>query len=300
MKSTENISLEKTQSRSVKGIITSIATREGAGFAVRRPFPTHSLSFVDPFLLLDHMEPVTLAPGAAKGAPDHPHRGFETVTYMLEGHFVHRDSAGNSGIIGPGDVQWMTAGQGVVHSEMPDDELLEKGGRLHGFQIWVNLPAKEKLIAPRYQDIPSKLIPIAESEDGKIWVKVIAGRSMGKEAVIDTRTPITFLHAKLKPGAKLVQPISPQYNTLAYVVEGKGYFGKEQLPAETDQLVLFSSDGQTVSIESADKEELSVLILAGLPLNEPVARYGPFVMNTQSEIVQALQDYKAGRMGVIN
>jgi len=300
MKSTENMSLEKTQSRSVKGIITSIATREGAGFAVRRPFPTHSLSFVDPFLLLDHMEPVTLAPGAAKGAPDHPHRGFETVTYMLEGHFVHRDSAGNSGIIGPGDVQWMTAGQGVVHSEMPDDELLEKGGRLHGFQIWVNLPAKEKLIAPRYQDIPSKLIPIAESEDGKVWVKVIAGRSMGKQAVIDTRTAITFLHAKLKPGAKLVQPISPQYNTFAYVVEGKGYFGNEQLPAETDQLVLFSNDGQTVSIESSDKEELSVLILGGLPLNEPVARYGPFVMNTQSEIVQAIEDYKAGRMGLIN
>ncbi len=299
MKSTENMNLEKTQSRSVKGIITSIATREGAGFAVRRPFPTHSLSFVDPFLLLDHMEPVTLAPGAAKGAPDHPHRGFETVTYMLEGHFVHRDSAGNSGIIGPGDVQWMTAGQGVVHSEMPDDELLEKGGRLHGFQIWVNLPAKEKLIAPRYQDIPSKLIPIAESDDGKVWVKVIAGRSMGKEAVIDTRTAITFLHAKLKPGAKLVQPISPQYNTFAYVVEGKGYFGNEQLPAETDQLVLFSNDGQTVSIESSDKEELSVLILGGLPLNEPVARYGPFVMNTQSEIVQAIEDYKAGRMGLI-
>jgi hypothetical protein len=183
---------------------------------------------------------------------------------------------------------------------MPDDELLEKGGRLHGFQIWVNLPAKEKLIAPRYQDIPSKLIPIAESEDGKVWVKVIAGRSMGKEAVIDTRTAITFLHAKLKPGAKLVQPISPQYNTFAYVVEGKGYFGNEQLPAETDQLVLFSNDGQTVSIESSDKEELSVLILGGLPLNEPVARYGPFVMNTQSEIVQAIEDYKAGRMGLIN
>ncbi len=300
MKNTENLNLERTKSRSVKGIITSIATREGAGFAVRRPFPTHSLSYVDPFLLLDHMEPVTLAPGAARGAPDHPHRGFETVTYMLEGHFVHRDSAGNSGTIGPGDVQWMTAGQGVVHSEMPDDELLENGGRLHGFQIWVNLPAREKLIAPRYQDIPSSQIPIAESEDGKVWVKVIAGQSMGKEAVIDTRTPITFLHAKLKPGAKLVQPVSSQYNTFAYVVEGKGYFGNEQLPAETDQLVLFSNDGDTVLIETQDNKELSVLILAGLPLNEPVARYGPFVMNTQSEIVQALQDYQAGRMGSIN
>ena len=300
MKSTENANLEKTQSRSVKGIITSIATREGAGFAVRRPFPTQALSLVDPFLLLDHMEPVTLGPGAAKGAPDHPHRGFETVTYMLEGHFVHRDSAGNSGIIGPGDVQWMTAGQGVVHSEMPDDELIENGGRLHGFQIWVNLPAKEKMIAPRYQDIPSGQIPIAESADGKVWVKVIAGQSMGKEAVIDTKTPITFLHVKLQPGAKLEQKIPYQYNTFAYVIEGKGYFGKELLPAESDQLVLFSHDGETVSFEAAEKQSLSVLILGGLPLNEPVARYGPFVMNTQNEIVQALQDYQNGRMGVIN
>ncbi len=300
MKSTENGKLEKTQSRSVKGIITSIATREGAGFAVRRPFPTQSLSFVDPFLLLDHMEPVTLAPGAARGAPDHPHRGFETVTYMLEGHFVHRDSAGNSGTIGPGDVQWMTAGQGVVHSEMPDDDLLENGGRLHGFQIWVNLPAKEKMIAPRYQDIPSSQIPIAESEDGKVWVKVIAGQSMGKEAVIDTKTPITFLHVKLQPGAKLEQSIPYQYNTFAYVVEGKGYFGKEQLPAETDQLVLFSHDGETVSLEASEKQALSVLILGGMPLGEPIARYGPFVMNTQNEIVKALQDYQNGRMGAIN
>jgi redox-sensitive bicupin YhaK (pirin superfamily) len=300
MKSTENVKLEKTQSRSVKGIITSIATREGAGFAVRRPFPTQALSFVDPFLLLDHMEPVTLAPGAARGAPDHPHRGFETVTYMLEGHFVHRDSAGNSGVIGPGDVQWMTAGQGVVHSEMPDEELLENGGRLHGFQIWVNLPSREKMSAPRYQDIPSSQIPIAESEDGNIWVKVIAGQSMGKEAVIDTKTPITFLHVKLQPGAKLLQPIPLQYNTFAYVVEGKGYFGKERMPGESDQLVLFSHDAECVLLEASEKEALSVLILGGLPLGEPVARYGPFVMNTQNEIVQALQDYQNGRMGAIN
>lgn len=300
MKSTENASLEKTQSRSVKGIITSIATREGAGFAVRRPFPTQAMSLVDPFLLLDHMEPVTLAPGAARGAPDHPHRGFETVTYMLEGHFVHRDSAGNSGVIGPGDVQWMTAGQGVVHSEMPDEDLLENGGRLHGFQIWVNLPAKDKLIAPRYQDIPSSQIPIAQSDDGKIWVKVIAGQAMGKEAVIDTRTPITYLHFKLKPGAKLLQPISSQYNTFAYVVDGKGFFGAEQLPAGTDQLVLFSNDGDNIRIETGEKEELSVLLLGGQPLCEPVARYGPFVMNTQKEIVQALKDYQEGRMGAIH
>lgn len=295
--STENSS---TKSRTIREIVTAIATREGAGFAVRRPFPTKSLSLVDPFLLLDHMEPVTLAPGAAKGAPDHPHRGFETVTYMLEGHFVHKDSAGNSGIIGPGDVQWMTAGQGVVHSEMPDEELLENGGRLHGFQIWVNLPAKEKMMAPRYQDIPSVNIPIYESEDGKVWVKVIAGKSMDKEAVIDTRTPITFLHVKLQPGASLSQPIPPQYNTFAYIVEGKGCFGNEGLAAETDQLVLFENDAENVFLQASENEPLSVLILGGMPLSEPVARYGPFVMNTQNEIVQALKDYQSGRMGAIN
>ncbi|MBS1957766.1 MAG: pirin family protein [Cyanobacteria bacterium SZAS-4] len=300
MKSTENINLEKTKARSVKGIITSIATREGAGFAVRRPFPTQSLSLVDPFLLLDHMEPVTLAPGAAKGAPDHPHRGFETVTYMLEGHFVHKDSAGNSGVIGPGDVQWMTAGSGVVHSEMPDEELVENGGRLHGFQIWVNLPAKDKMMAPRYQDIPSAQIPIAESEDGRVWVKVVAGQSLGKEAVIDTRTPITFLHVKLQPGASLNQPLPPHFNTFAYIVEGKGYFGNEKLPAETDQLVLFGNDGDHACLQASDFEPVSLLLLGGLPLGEPVARYGPFVMNTQKEIVQALHDYQNGRMGVIN
>jgi len=300
MKSKELLNAENTQSRKVKSIVTSIATREGAGFAVRRPFPTQSLMQVDPFLLLDHMEPVTLAPGAARGAPDHPHRGFETVTYMLEGHFVHKDSAGNSGTIGPGDVQWMTAGQGVVHSEMPDDDLLDNGGRLHGFQIWVNLPAKDKMIAPRYQDIPSANIPICESEDGKVWVKVIVGKSMGKEAVIDTRTPITFLHVKLQPGASLNQSIPLQYNAFAYVVEGKGYFGKEGMPAESDQLVLFDGDAENIFLQASDGEALSVLLLGGLPLSEPIARYGPFVMNTQTEIVQALKDYQSGRMGAIN
>lgn len=299
MKSTANRNFETTKSRSVQNVITSIATKEGAGFAVRRPFPTQRLSIVDPFLLLDHMEPVTLAPGAAKGAPDHPHRGFETVTYMLEGHFVHRDSAGNSGTIGPGDVQWMTAGQGVVHSEMPDEDLLDNGGRLHGFQIWVNLPAKDKMMPPRYQDIPSSKIPIAESEDGKVWVKVVAGKSLGEEAVIDTRTPITFLHIKLQPGGKITQPIPSHYNSFCYVIEGSGLFGSEKQKADADQLVLFGNDGDEVLIEAPENDSLSVLLLGGLPLNEPVARYGPFVMNTQDEIVQALKDYQSGRMGVI-
>jgi len=287
------------KTRSVKDVVTSIHAREGAGFKIRRPFPTKTLSFVDPFLLLDHMEPVDLGPGEAKGAPDHPHRGFETVTYMLEGNFEHRDSAGNRGIIGPGDVQWMTAGAGVVHSEMPDKTLLEKGGRLHGFQIWVNLPASDKMIAPRYQDIPSVRIPVVESEDGQVKVKVIAGESMRARAVIDTRTPIVFLHFNLEPGARVLQPLPESYNALAYVIDGKGLFGEAQIPAGADQLVLFDNDGQTIEIDAGQSEPLSVLLLGGIPLNEPVARYGPFVMNTQEQIIEAISDFQNGRMGAI-
>lgn len=287
------------KTRIVKDVVTSIHAREGAGFKIRRPFPTRSLSFVDPFLLLDHMEPVELGPGEAKGAPDHPHRGFETVTYMLEGNFEHKDSAGNHGIIGPGDVQWMTAGAGVVHSEMPDSTLTEKGGRLHGFQIWVNLPARDKMIAPRYQDIPSAKIPVVESEDGLVKVKVIAGESMGAHAVIDTRTPIFFLHFNLKPGAQVIQPVPAGYNALAYVIEGKGLFGETQTAAGSDQLVLFGSDGEGIAIKTEQSESLSVLLLGGIPLNEPVARYGPFVMNTQQQIVEAIEDFQNGRMGAI-
>lgn len=287
------------KTRSVKDVVTSIHAREGAGFKIRRPFPTKTLSFVDPFLLLDHMEPVDLGPGEAKGAPDHPHRGFETVTYMLEGNFEHRDSAGNRGIIGPGDVQWMTAGAGVVHSEMPDKTLLEKGGRLHGFQIWVNLPASDKMIAPRYQDIPAVRIPVVESEDGLVKVKVVAGESMGARAVIDTRTPIVFLHFNLEPGARVLQPLPESYNALAYVIDGKGLFGEAQIPASADQLVLFDNDGQAIEIDAGQSEPLSVLLLGGIPLNEPVARYGPFVMNTQEQIIEAISDFQNGRMGAI-
>src|SRR5215470_12850488 len=176
--------------RNIASIITASRQQEGGGFYVRRPFPTSQLSLIDPFLLLDHMEPKQLAPGEARGAPDHPHRGFETVTYMLEGGMVHKDSAGNSGRLNPGDVQWMTAGSGVIHSELPSPDLLSKGGRLHGFQVWVNLPKRDKMIAPRYQDTPSENIPVVKSSDGNVTVKVIAGESLGTNAVIKTHTPI--------------------------------------------------------------------------------------------------------------
>ncbi len=281
--------------RSVAKIITASQQQEGAGFYVRRPFPTNQLQLVDPFLLLDHMEPKQLAPGEARGAPDHPHRGFETVTYMLEGGMVHKDSAGNSGKLTSGDVQWMTAGSGVIHSEMPSTELLKEGGRLHGFQVWVNLRQRDKMIAPRYQDTKAEDIPVVESPDGKMTVKVIAGESLGKEAVIQTRTPILYLHVKMAAHAEFTQAVPASYNAFAYVINGVVHSAGQF--AEADQLMLFGTGDKLVFTTHEDSADF--LVLAGEPLNEPISRYGPFVMNTKSEILQAIEDYNSGRFGHI-
>ena len=285
--------------RSVKNVIPAVATYEGAGFLVHRPFPSPSLDHLDPFLLLDEMGPSDLGPGEAKGAPDHPHRGFETVTYLLSGAMQHKDSQGNRGQLRPGDVQWMTAGSGVVHSEMPEPSFQAKGGRMHGFQLWVNLPARDKMTKPRYQEIPATEIPIAKSEDGKVTARVIAGEALGQGAVIETRTPIFYLDCELEPGASLEQPAPPEYNVFAYVVGGEGAFGSNRRSARAHDMVQFAADGEAVRIEAEPGSPLRVLLIGGVPLNEPVARYGPFVMNTRAEIVQAFEDYQAGRLGEI-
>ncbi len=286
-------------SRSVAKVIDAIRTVEGEGFIVRRPFPTQRLGQFDPFLLLDEMGPIELKPGEAKGAPDHPHRGFETVTYVLEGAFEHEDSAGNAGRLRAGDVQWMTAGAGVVHSEMPSRELQTRGGRMHGVQLWVNLPRKLKMSAPRYQEVASAQIPVAESADGKVRVKVIAGEALGAHAVIDTRTPIVYLHFTLAPGGVITQPVPRDHNAMAYLLSGAGRVAGAA--AHDGQLVLLASDGDDVRLENAAEAAapLEVLLLAGVPLGEPVARYGPFVMSTEAEIHQAIRDYQTGRMGEI-
>lgn len=288
--------------RTVSGIVSSIESLEGEGFLVHRPFPTYALSEFDPFLLLDEMGPKDLAPGEAKGAPDHPHRGFETVTYVLDGRMEHKDSQGHAGKLGPGDVQWMTAGAGVIHSEMPEREFARKGGRIHGFQLWVNLPRRDKVMQPRYQEIPAAKIPTAQTDDGLVAVKIIAGEALGARAVIETRTPIMYLHFTLRPGGKVVQPVPQEYNAFAYVIGGGGLFGVDAETAKRGQMVMFAQDGDGVSITSPDdaQAELNVLLIAGLPLNEPVARYGPFVMNSPSEIRQAIEDYRSGRMGAIS
>src|SRR5713226_1049938 len=293
---------QKNKGRTVAGIVNSIETLEGGGFLVRRPFPKASFSDFDPFLLLDEVGPIEVAPGEAKGAPDHPHRGFETVTYMLSGDMEHRDSRGHAGRLRAGDVQWMTAGAGVVHSEMPSREFARTGGRMHGFQLSVNLPQRDKMIKPRYQEIPSSRIPKATAPDGLVSVSVIAGEAMGEKAVIETRTPIIYLHYRIKPSGAAVQKVPGNYNAFAYIVEGEGLFGAECERADDGQMVLFAQDGDEVRIENPSdaKATLEVLLIAGVPLNEPVARYGPFVMNTEGEIRQAIEDYRLGRMGAIN
>lgn len=293
---------EITKSRSVNRIVTSIRTVEGGGFVVRRPFPTTTLSQFDPFLMLDELGPVDYAPGQAVGAPDHPHRGFETVSYILEGHNTHKDSQGNSGKLGPGDVQWMTAGAGVVHSEMPDPEFVKTGGRVHGFQIWVNLPRRDKMIKPRYQDIAADRIPLARTEDGLVTVRIIAGEALGKQAVIDTRTPIMFLHYNLQPGGSTTVQVPRDHNAFAYIISGEGRFGGEGQRAEEGQMVMFGRDADDLTLANDENAAtpLDLLLLAGVPLNEPVARYGPFVMNTKEEIYQAIEDYNNGKMGAID
>jgi redox-sensitive bicupin YhaK (pirin superfamily) len=285
--------------RSVLAVLAATDTLEGAGFRVRRPFPTRPLDHLDPFLLLDEMGPMTLAPGEAKGAPDHPHRGFETVTYLLSGEFVHRDSHGGGGSIRPGEVQWMTAGAGVVHSEMPSAAFQETGGRMHGFQLWVNLPRAEKLTAPRYQGLGGATLPTARTDDGLAEVKVIAGEALGVRAATATHTPILYVHATLRPGGTLALPVEAGWNAFAYVFEGRARVGREGRAAPAGSMVILKDDGAEVVLAADGDVPAQVLVLAGRPIGEPVARYGPFVMSTEQELRQAFDDYQAGRMGRI-
>lgn len=288
--------------RTVAGIINSIQTLEGEGMLVRRPFPKSTFTDFDPFLLLDELGPVDIEPGKAKGAPDHPHRGFETVSYILEGRLEHKDSQGNAGKLSAGDVQWMTAGAGVVHSEMPETEFARIGGRIHGLQLWVNLPSQDKMMKPRYQEIPAAKIPTAQTEDSLVKVKVIAGEALGAVSSIQTQTPIMYLHFTLQPGAITVQPVPKEYNAFIYVLDGEGLFGAEKELARDGQMVLFAQDGEEIAIVNSlnATSPLEFLLIAGVPLEEPVVRYGPFVMNTEAEIIQAITDYRNGRMGSID
>jgi quercetin 2,3-dioxygenase len=287
--------------RSVQIVTNSIETVEGDGFVVHRSFPSRSIRNLDPFLLLDEMGPLVLLPQEEKGFPNHPHRGFVTVTYMLEGRFEHKDSQGNSGKLGPGDIQWMTAGSGLVHSEMPEEEFTKSGGTLHGFQLWINLRKNDKWLKPDYQDVPSTKIPIVNTPDGKVSIKVIAGNYLNTKAVISTLTPVLYLHFSLQPGGEVDCAVPENYNAFAYVISGNGLFGKDNVIGKKKNLIVFKNDGNFTSIRvpKSAQSSLDVLLIAGVPLDEPIVQYGPFVMNTQEEIDSTLEDYRNGRIGKI-
>jgi len=279
--------------RDVARIITAHHQKEGGGFIVRRPLPTLGLDQLDPFLLIDELGPVTYGPGEAIGAPDHPHRGFETVSYILEGDLEHEDSAGHAGRLGAGDVQWMTAGAGIVHSEMPSRELRERGGRVHGFQIWVNLPRRLKLTQPRYQELPAARIPRAQTADGKARGVIVAGSALGVAAAIETHTPIVFQDWTLDEDADVTIDIPRDHQALAYVFGGAVTIGARTIG---DGQLAILGDGDAVRLQGGPGR---LLLLAGIPHREPVARYGPFVMTTERELIEAVHDFQSGRMGEI-
>jgi redox-sensitive bicupin YhaK (pirin superfamily) len=290
--------------RTVRSVITAPAGFEGEGFPVRRAFAGVSTADLDPFIHMDQMGEVEYAPGEPKGTPWHPHRGFETVTYMIDGTFQHRDSTGGGGLITNGDTQWMTAGAGILHIERPPDELVASGGLFHGIQLWVNLPAADKFTPPRYQDIRGGQVTLLRSPDGGAVLRLIAGDLAGHHGPGVTHTPITLVHATVAPGARLQLPWPPDFNALAYVLAGRGTVGSARQPIHSGQLIVFGPGDHVVlgtqdTTQDSVAPNLEVLLLGGRPIREPVAQYGPFVMNTRAELAQAFDDYQAGRMGEI-
>jgi redox-sensitive bicupin YhaK (pirin superfamily) len=289
------------QVRPVVSVTSAPRGFEGLGFPVRRAFAGVNPADLDPFVHMDQMGEVEYGPGEPKGTSWHPHRGFETVTYMIDGTFQHQDSTGGGGLITNGATQWMTAGSGILHIEAPPEELVASGGLFHGIQLWVNLPAAKKWVPPKYQDLPADGVTLVRSPDGGALVRVIAGDVAGHRGPGVTQTPIALVHATLSPGAQLVLPWPANFNALAYILAGNGTVGVEGRPVATGQLAVLGP-GDTVSFAAADRQDspspnLDVLVLGGLPIREPVAWHGPFVMNTDAEIIQAMEDFQAGRMG---
>lgn len=287
--------------RPVTSVTRAIRATEGAGFPVWRGFAGLGFADIDPFLLLDEMGPITWGPGSAKGAPWHPHRGFETVTYVLDGEMEHTDTAGGGGTIGEGDTQWMTAGSGLLHDELPSMRVFESGGYSHGIQLWVNLPAAQKMTPPRYQGIAAGNLTLLATDDGRGLIRLIAGSIGEHHGPGDTHTPITLAHATLPPGTELRVPWDPTFSAMAYVLSGSGTAGTD--PGEAvgaHQLAKFG-DGDALVVRAADDatEPLDLLLLGGQPIREPVAHYGPFVMNTEDEIRQAILDFQEGKMGQV-
>ena len=289
--------------RGVVSVTTAPTGLEGEGFPVHRAFAGVPLAQLDPFVHMDQMGEVQYAPGEPKGTPWHPHRGFETVTYMIDGRFQHQDSHGGGGMIENGATQWMTAGSGILHIETPPEELVISGGLFHGVQLWVNLPAKSKMIRPAYQSIEADHVALVASADAGALVRVIAGEVGGHPGPGSTHTPITLLHATVSPGALLQVPWDPTFNALIYVLAGAGRVGSQGRPIREGQLVVLGR-GDWFEVRADDHQDsrsaaLELLVLGGQPIRQPVAAYGPFVMNTKAELGQALEDFQAGLFGEI-
>ena len=298
----ERPGIESTE-RPVRAVTTAPSGYEGEGFPVRRAFSGIPLEHLDPFIMMDQMGEVEYRAGEAKGTPWHPHRGFETVTYMIDGVFKHRDSHGGGGIISDGDTQWMTAGAGILHIEAPTEEIVLEGGVVHGLQLWVNLPKDKKWAQPRYQDISRRNLSLISSHDGGALLRVIAGELSGHPGPGITYSPITMVHATVSPGAQLEVPWNPQFNALGYVLAGRGKAGSTGNSVHTGQAILFGTGDHIVvkadSQQDSHTPELELVLLGGKPIREPIAWYGPFVMNSKDELYQAFTDYHAGKMGVI-
>ena len=292
-----------TAYRPVRRLVTAPHGYEGEGFPVRRAFAGVPLHELDPFVHLDQMGEVDYAPGEPKGTPWHPHRGFETVTYMIDGVLDHQDSHGGGGTITNGDTQWMTAGSGILHIETPPEHLVMSGGLFHGLQLWVNLPRAAKMIPPRYQDIRGKEAALLTTPDGGALIRVIAGEVEGHRGPGATHTPITICHVTVQPGAQVDLPWRPDFNALLYVLNGRGTVGTDRHPIHTGQLAVHGP-GDVLRFAADTRQEsrhkaLDVYLMGGRPIREPIAMYGPFVMNTRAELIQAFEDYQAGRMGII-
>jgi redox-sensitive bicupin YhaK (pirin superfamily) len=285
-------------SRPVLSITAAPSGFEGEGFPVRRAFAGVSREILDPFIHMDQMGSVDYGPYEPRGTDWHPHRGFETVTYIMDGTFVHQDSHGGGGVISNGATQWMTAGGGILHIETPPEELVMSGGLFHGVQLWVNLPSRSKMISPRYQNLEADLVTLLSSPDGGALVRLIAGELDGHQGPGSTQTPIVVAHATLAPGARVELPWNPQFNALAYGLEGEGFVGEERHAFGLGRLAVFGP-GDSIVLQASDQRALDVLLLGGQPLREPIVAYGPFVMSTEDEIRQAFADYQSGRLGTV-
>jgi quercetin 2,3-dioxygenase len=284
--------------RKVASVTTAPSAFEGEGFPVRRAFAGVDLARLDPFIHMDQMGEVDYGPGEPKGTPWHPHRGFETVTYIIDGTFRHQDSNGGGGLITNGDTQWMTAGGGILHIEAPPEELVVSGGLFHGFQLWVNLPARLKMTPPRYQDIRAGQVALLSSADGGALLRVIAGSLSGYPGPGVTHTPIALVHATVSAGAQVRLAWPADFNALGYVLAGSGTVGTDKRPVKMGQLAVFGA-GDAITFAASGSRDMDILLLGGQPIREPVAAYGPFVMNTRAELEQAFEDYQAGRLGSI-